>query len=71
VLAFLRTPRGQRLGAWGRGAGLALLIAAFLGAFLPVPAAVVMAALVPGLALFLVGAAAWLARDEEPWLRRE
>jgi len=71
VLAFLRSARGRRAGAWARGVGLTLLLASFLAAFVPVPAAVVVAALAPGLALFLYGAVAWLARDEEPWLRRD
>ena len=71
MLAFLRTPRGQRLGAWGRGVGLALLLAAFLGAFVPLPAVAVLAVLLPGLAFFLLGSLAWLARDPEPWLRRD
>ena len=71
MLAFLRSTRGQRLGAWGRGAGLALLLASFLAAFVPLPALAVVAVLLPGLGLFLLGALAWLARDEEPWLRRD
>ena len=71
MLAVLRSARGRRFALWARGFGIALLLASFLAAFAPVSAVVVVAALVPGLVLFLLGALAWLARDTEPWLRRD
>lgn len=67
MLAFLRADRWRRRAFWSRGLGLVLLLAGF---FLPLPSAVLVAVTVPGLALFLFGAFAWLVRDEEPWLRR-
>lgn len=67
MLEGLRTARWKRRATWLRGLGLALLLVAF---FLPIPAAWLAAVLLPGLALFLVGAIAWLVRDEGPWLRR-
>jgi hypothetical protein len=45
-----------------------LLLVSF---FVPLPPAALLAVLVPGLALFLFGALGWLARDTEPWLRRD
>lgn len=67
----LGTAAWRRRGAWLRGVGLAFLLASFLAAFVPLPASAVLALLVPGLVAFLVGALAWLARDDEPWLRRD
>lgn len=67
MFGFFRTETGRRIGAWARGTGLALLLVSFFG---PLPALALVAVLVPGIALFLLGALAWLARDAEPWLRR-
>lgn len=52
---------------WFRTVGLVLLLASF---FLPLPPALLLGILAAGLALFLVGALAWIAKDDEPWLRR-
>lgn len=67
MLGWFRSGKGRRIGAWCRGLGLALLLISF---FAPLPAAALVGVLVPGIALFLLGALAWLARDAEPWLRR-
>jgi len=67
VLAALRTDPWRRRAAWSRGIGLALLLIAF---FVPLPSAALLAVALPGFALFLFGAVAWLVRTEEPWLRR-
>ena len=67
MLERLRTTPWLRRAAWSRGIGLALLLVAF---FAPLPSAALLAVAIPGLALFLFGAFAWLVRTEEPWLRR-
>ena len=67
MLARLRATRWQRAGVWMRVTGLGLLLVSF---FAPLPAATLGALLAIGLALFLIGATVWLARDAEPWLRR-
>lgn len=68
MLGRFRTDAWRRRGWWLRIIGIALLLATV---FVPLPAAWLAALIVPGLVIFLVGAAAWLARDEGPWLRRE
>jgi len=67
VLAALRTDPWRRRAAWLRGVGLALLLVVF---FIPLPSAALVAVAIPGLVLFLLGAFAWLVRNEEPWLRK-
>ena len=67
MLRHLRTDTWQGRARWFRVFGLILLLVVF---FFPLSFSFVLLIAIPGLALFLFGAAAWLARTEEPWLRR-